>query len=233
MWFFAGADVTLNFDFIVDGEYVVPASANYSFRGHNGVVVGSTTNLTDLSTSASITVPAVNNVLATGSLYENRYVLVTFVHEGRTHTLVQNYKLTNFVPITATADDVRRLTGLAVNELPDDDIDIMSGYFYLYDAYGTDFSNQLVATTYKNRLANEAIALRAALDVVISFPLRVPQSVKSEDAQFIRTAKIDWSGMEREIRRQLQEKITAVISVEETTVEVFSVSSPTDPFTGA
>lgn len=233
MWFFAGADVTLNFDFTVDGEFVVPASASYSLRNHSGVVVGSPVTLTNLTTSASITIAAASNTLGAGALYENRYVLVTFMHNGRSYTLVQPYKITSFVPISVVPDDVRRLTGLAANELPDADIDILTAYFYLFDTYGTDFSSQLTVTTFKNRLANEAIALKAAIDVAGSFPLRVPQSVRSEDSQFVRTSSIDWAGMERELRRQLQEKLTAVISVEESTVDVFSVSSPTDPVTGA
>lgn len=233
MWFFAGENVTLNFDFKVDGEFVVPTSASYTLRNHLGVTVGSTVNLTGLTTTASIQIAAINNQLGVGALYENRYVLVTFVHNGRSHTLVQPYKITAFAPIAATKDDVRRLTGLAVNELPDDDIDLLSAYFQLFDAYGTGFSTQLVATTYKGRVANEAIALQAALDVAVSFPLRVPQSVKSEDAQFIRTSKIDWAAMEVELRRKLQQALTAVISVEETLVDVFSVSTQTDAITGA
>jgi len=233
MWFFAGENVTLNFDFKVDGEFVVPSSASWVLRLHNGVQDGSAVALTGLTTSASIQIPALKNALTVGSLYENRFVLVSFIHNGRSHTIVQPYKLAAFVPITTVADDVRRLTGLVESELPDADIDILGAYFKLFDAYATDFSNQLVATTYKNRLANEAIALQAAIDVAISFPLRVPQSVKSEDSQFIRTSKIDWGAMELSLRRQLQENLTAVISVEETTVDVFSVSTQTDPFTGA
>ena len=233
MWFFAGENVTLNFDFKVDGEFVVPSSASWIFRLHNGVQDGVSTPLTGLTTSASIEILASRNQLTVGSLYENRFVLVNFIHNGRSHTLVQTYKLASFVPITAVPGEVRRLTGLVEGELPDQDIDLMGAYFKLFDAYGTDFSNQLVATTYKNRLANEAIALQAAIDVAISFPLRVPQSVKSEDSQFIRTSSIDWAALEYGLRRQLQENLTAVISVEETLPEVFSVATPTDPVTGA
>jgi hypothetical protein len=233
MWFFAGENVTLNFDFKVDGEFVVPTSASYLLRNHAGLAVGSAVTLTGLTTSASITIPAISNELTVGSLYENRFVLVSFIHNGRNHTLVQPYKIAPFMPITAVPDDVRRLVGLSEAELPDRDIDIMSAYFQLYDAYATDFSNQLVATNYKNRLANESIALQAAIDVAISFPLRVPVSVRNEDSQFARTTNIDWAGLEINLRRQLQQSLTAVISVEETIVDVFSVSIPTDPVTGA
>lgn len=233
MWFFAGENVTLNFDFKVDGEFVVPTSASYTLRNHLGVAVGSTTNLTGLTTTASIQILAVNNAIAVGALYENRYVLVKFTHNGRDHTIVQPYKLTAFVPITSTPADVRRLTGLTENELPDAEIDILSGYFQLFDSFGTDFSNQLTATTFKNRQANEAIALQAAIDVASSFPLRVPVSARSEDSQFARIANLDFAAMELELRRKLQQALTAVISVEETTVEVFSVATPTDPVTGA
>lgn len=233
MWFFAGENVTLNFDFKVDGEFVVPTSASYLLRNHAGVAIGSAVNLTGLTTSASIMIPAVSNALSSEALYENRFVLVSFIHNGKSHTLVQPYKIANFVPITAVADDVRRLTGLAEAELPDADIDILGAYFKLFDSYGTDFSNQMFALTYKNRLANESIALQAAIDVAISFPLRVPVSVRNEDSQFSRTTSIDWAAMEASLRRQLQQNLTSVISVEETTVTVFSVTTPTDPVTGA
>ena len=233
MWFFAGENVTLNFDFKVDGEFVVPTSASYTLRNHAGLAVGGAVNLTGLTTSRSIEIAASNNTLANGALYENRYVLVTFVHNGRSHTVVQPYKITSFVPIAATPTDVRRLTGLAENELPDAEIDILSAYFQLFDSFGTDFSGQLTATTFKNRQANEAIALQAAVDVAVSFPLRVPVSARSEDSQFARVATLDFAAMELELRRKLQQALTAVISVEETTVEVFSVATPTDPVTGA
>lgn len=233
MWFFAGENVTLNFDFKVDGEFVVPTSASYALRNHLGVQVGNLVTLTDLTTSASIQILAANNTIATGALYENRYVLVMFSHNGRTHTLVQPYKIAAFVPIASTPADVRRLTGLTENELPDAEIDIMSAYFQLFDSFGTDFSSHLTATTFKNRQANEAIALQAAIDVASSFPLRVPVSARSEDSQFARIAGLDFAAMELELRRKLQQALTAVISVEETTVEVFSVATPTDPVTGA
>lgn len=233
MWFFAGENVTLNFDFKVDGEFVVPTSASYSLRNHLGLAVGGAVNLTGLTTSVSIQIPASDNTLGANALYENRYVLVTFVHNGRNHTLVQPYKITAFVPIAATPADVRRLTGLTENELPDAEIDILSAYFQLFDSYGTDFSSHLTATTFKNRQANEAIALQAAIDVASSFPLRVPVSARSEDSQFSRVASLNFAAMELEFRRKLQQALTAVISVEETTVDVFSVSSPTDPVTGA
>lgn len=233
MWFFAGENVTLNFDFKVDGQFVVPASASYTLRNHLGAAVGSAVNLTGLTTTVSIQIEADDNTLTTGALYENRYVLVTFTYNGRSYTLVQPYKITAFVPITATPADVRRLTGLTENELPDAEIDVLSAYFQLFDSFSTDFSSALTATNYKNRQANEAIALQAAIDVASSFPLRAPVSARSEDSQFARIAGLDFAAMELELRRKLQQALTAVISVEETTVEVFSVATPTDPVTGA
>lgn len=233
MWFYAGENVSLNFDFKVDGEFVVPASASWALRLHNGTQDGGSTALTGLTTSASISIPSNKNGIAADALFENRYVLVTFDHNGRSYNLVQSYRLTRFVPITAQPADVRRLTGLFENELPDSDISVTDAYFKLFDTYGTDFSNRLTETTFKARQANEAIALQAAIDVAVSFPMRIPQSVSNEDAQFSRASNIDWAELERNLRRQLQQSLTSVISVEETTVDVFSVSSPVDPVTGA
>lgn len=233
MWFFAGESVTLNFDFKVDGEFVVPSSASYTFRNHLGVETGSPISLSNLTTSASIQIPAESNTLGAGALYENRYVLVNFSHGGRSYKLVQPYKITSFVPIVTVPGDVRRLTGLTENELPDAEIDILSAYFQLFDSFGTDFSNQLVSTTFRNRQANEAIALQAAVDVASSFPLRVPVSARSEDSQFSRIANLDFTEMHLELRRRLQQTLTSVIAVDETLIEVFSVATPTDPVTGA
>lgn len=235
MWFFADQAASLTVDFIVDGEFVVPSSASYSLRLHDGSMDSDLVSMTisSPSTSAVIEIPAVKNSLTAGSLLENRFLMVVFVHQGRTHTRVLPYKVTNFVPMTATADDVRRLTGLTANELPDRDIDLNTAYFALFDAYGTDFSNQLLSTTFRGRAANEAVALQAAVDVVVSFPMRVPVSVKAEDSQFARIAKLDFGALEKELRRKLQQALTTVISVAETTPDVFSVTTPTDPFTGA
>lgn len=232
MWFYAGEPVSLTVDFIVDGEFVVPSSASYTLRDHTGSAVGGSSNLPTTGTTTTLQVDAATNEIGGASLFENRFVVVKFVHDGKTHTQVYPYKLTNFVPMTASPADVRRLTGLTENELPDRDIDLTSAYFFLFDTHSIDFSSQLVATDFRARLANEAIALQAAIDVVASFPLRVPVSARNEDSQFARISSLDFHALELELRRKLQQAMTAVLSVEETTVAVFSVSSPTDPYTG-
>lgn len=233
MWFYANEDVTVVIDYMVDGDFVIPSEASYTLRSHNGLAVGSGV-LTPTTTTATILVPAAANAIDSASLFENRFVLLKFTHNGKPYTLVKPYKLTNFVPMTATPDDVRRLTGLMLNELPDNDIDLNAAYFQLFDTYGTNFSNQLVATDFRGRQSNEAIALQAAIDIASSFPFRVPVSAGSEDAKFARVAKLDFAEMERELRRRLQQNLTQVIStISETSVGIFSVSSPTDPYTGA
>ena len=232
MWFYAGDPVTLTVDFTVDGEFVIPTSASYLLRDHTGIAVGSSVALPTTSTSAEISVPSLDNVIGASSLFENRFIVVVFTHAGRTYTKSVSYKLTRFVPMSATPADVRRLVGVSENELPDQDIDLHTAYFYLFDAYSTTFSNQLVSTDFRGRQANEAIALQAALDVVASFPLRVPVSAKNENDQFNRISALDFRALEADLRRKLQQTLSAVLSVEETTVEVFSVSSPTDPVTG-
>lgn len=233
MWFYAGEAATLVVDFKVDGEFVIPSSAEYTLRDHTGQAVGGSASLATTGTTVTIEIPAIANEIGVSSLFENRFVLVKFVSNGKAHTQVYPYKLTNFVPMTTVPADVRRLTGLMENELPDQDIDLPSAYFALFNAHSTSFSNQLVATDFRARLANEAIALQAAIDVVASFPLRVPVSARNEDSQFARIASLDFREMEMELRRKLQQSLSAVLSVEETTIGVFSVSSPTDPFTGA
>ena len=232
MWHYAGEPLSLTVDFLVDGEFVIPSTASYSLRDHSGLAIGDSTTVNPTGTSMIIEIPALSNEIQVSSLFENRFLIVKFVHEGNSHTKTYPYKLTQFVPIAATVDDVRRLTGLNSRELPDQDIDLTSAYFSLFDAYAADFSTQLVATDFRCRQANEAIALQAAIDVVSSFPLRVPVSVANEDAEFRRTASIDFAALERELRRKLQQALTSVLSVEETTIGVFSVSTPTDPYTG-
>lgn len=234
MWFYAGENVSLSFDFKVDGEFVVPTSASYLVRDHLGNALVATTSLTGLTTSATVQILAASNALGSGALYENRYVLVNFIYAGKSHSMVQPYKISAFVPISAVPADVRRLTGLAENELPDQDIDLPTAYFQLLSSFGTDFTTALAATTALGQSAHEAVALQAAINVVSSFPLRVAQSVKAEDQQFTRALNIDWGGIEAELRRKLQQTMTSIVtSTTETLLDIFSVSVPTDPFTGA
>lgn len=233
MWFYAGEAASLTVDFRVDGEYVVPTSATYTLRDHLGAAVVTAEALTVAGTTLILEIPSSYNEIGSSSLFENRFVLVKFIHNGKPHTNVYPYHLTNFVPMTATTADVRRLTGLMENELPDQDIDLTSAYFFLFDAHSTSFSSQLLATDFRARVANEAIALQAAIEVVGSFPFRVPVSARNEDSQFARVSTLNFREIEMELRRKLQQALTTVLSVEETTVGVFSVSSPTDPYTGA
>ena len=232
MWFYAGETASFAFDFVVDGEFVIPTSASYTIRNHTGVAVGGA-SLTPTGTTVTISIADTLNIIAADALFENRFVVVSFIYKGQTHTTSCTYSLTRFVPLTVGPDDVRRLTGLTRQELPDDDIDIQTAYFQLFDSFGSTFAEALTSTTFRARQANESVALQAAIDVVVSFPLRVPVLTKSEDSQFNRMASIDFAALERELRRKLQQNLTQVIStVTEATVSVFSVSSPTDRFTG-
>lgn len=235
--FTAGQDVSLLVPFKVDGEYITPdaGSVSYSVRNTQGDLIGA---LTDVSitlgagvTDTSITIPASYN--SKSSDFEIRSVIITFKASGHTHTLVLVYRLSEWANLTANGDTVRGILGLSEFELPDADINIMEAYASLSsDLGGTTLADALTSGTLKAQAANRAVALKAAVNLCVSIPMRALRSERSGDTAYDRYPRRDWSSLGRDLSSELESEVdTFRVTIKEVQ-PTFLVGSRTDVITG-
>lgn len=229
MWHEADNDISFTVDYIVDGEFVQPTTASYRLRGHDGTLLDSGSLSAD-STSEEVVVGAAHHSISAD--WENRYYRATFVYEGRTYTSDFDYKLHAFVPLMASTDQVRSLIGLDASELPDKEIALIEAYYDLADEYSTTFTDAFTATGVSNRKANEAVALKAALAVVHSVPMRTKIQVRTENTTVVRSERIDFEALEEALRRKLTSTLGQVVPDTTPNTALFELSTPTDAITG-
>lgn len=234
MWWTAGEDVNFLIEYLVDGEFVIPDSATATVRSNGGTPI---TGLIDVplavtSTSATLTVPAIENSVADGLIFETRYVTVKFVSDGKTHNRTFYYKVATFLPITVSPDDVRRELGLESSELPDRDIDILASYVLLRVDYGQAITDALTDSGEKSIAANKAIAVKAALDLVNSLVFRAAVKIKAEDSAVDRMSTFDVNEIRIRLGQQLSKFIGIITGEADTGTAIFVLSSPTDAITG-
>lgn len=229
LWLEADNDVTLDFDYEVDGEFVVPDSATYIVRDHTGATLD-TGSLPAINTSESLTVSAANN--STASDFENRFVSILFSYGGRTYQARSDYTIYAFAPVTVGVEDVRRELGLDPSELPDSEINIMSAYYHLVDLHGDNLSEAFTETGVRNLSANQAVAVYAALDIVGSLELRASISHRSEDSEFKRMIKLDFPRLREELNIKAAGLLEVAKGVTPSSVSLFELTTPTDAVTG-
>lgn len=231
MWFPADNDITLSFDYLQDGQLVVPASASYVVRDHSGATIDSGA-LPAAATSESVTVSAANNALSNGALIENRFLTVLFVVSGGTYHFQKSYSLHGFIPMTVSPQDTRRELGLDTSELPDADVDLVSAYFHLEDLHGTSFTDAFTDTDIQCRAANQAVAVQAALNLIPSLQLRAAKAVRSEDSEFHRVSKLDFESLRHDLNLKAADLLATAKGVTTVTPDIFVLSTPTDAVTG-
>lgn len=230
MWYLADSDITIAIDYLVDGEFVVPDSATYDVRGHDGVSL-LTGSLPAVATSESVTVAAVNNSVGTDS-FQNRFVLVTFIYGGSTYQVSKNYGLNTFIPMTASAAKVRSEIGLDASELRDDEVDLIQAYHSLLTKYGSGITTALTASGSANLAVNKAIVLQAAIEIMTSLDLRTQISVRTEDSTVRRSEKIDFDRIADRLQQKLAPLIDEATGAVTFTPTLFGLSDPTDAITG-
>lgn len=229
MWFTADQDATLNIDFIVDGEFVVPSSGSYTLRSFDGSLL-LTTPLVATTTSEILVIPAGYNGLT--GVYETRFVEINFIADGAAHRQTHSYTLSAFLPLTARPDQVRGVIGLDARELPDRDISIESAYFHLVESQVAAFQSAFLTTGGRARAANEAVVLQAAIDITSSLVLRTMITTRSEDSEVKRTLVIDFDAITARLERRLASMIDTAAETLAGSYTLFELSNPTDAITG-
>jgi len=234
MWYQAGADITIQVDYEVDGEFVIPNSASVTLYYGDGTADTTIVNqpLDVTSTSAPVTIPSSKNQIPAGKVLETRYLVVSFVYNGNSYQRRYHYKLIPFVPLLATPDQVRAELGVDDVELPDDHIDLYRAYLDIKARGDIDVDPLLSSGSREALVVNEIIVLQAAINLMPSLRLRVSEAMTSEDSRFQRFRNADFDALEQAFRSRLNDLVASLSTQPGVAPTLLMVSSPKDPVTG-
>lgn len=233
MWT-AGEDVTLSVDYIVDGAYVIPESAQASVRDNSGALI---VGMVDVplavdSTTTELSIPGQHNIIDPNKDFERRYISLSFLHEGKRYQKVMQYELQEFLPISADAQSVRRTLGLDPLELPDADVNIRAAYLNLVETYGDPIVEALTTGDVKTIAVNKAITLSAAMELLNSLPFRVAIKMKAEDSSVERMSDFDIGKMRIQLGQEMSYALDLVLDTSTGGSAILVLTSPTDAITG-
>lgn len=232
-----GEDTSLRFDFLVDGDFVVPASATYTVRDHLGSPISGLVNvaisLTGSSTSAPVVVVGSHNTLTGGDTFENRTVEVAFVSNSDTYRIRRSYRVIPWINYTASADAVRATLGVTSDEIGDDQIDFFVCYLRVLERVGaTPMAAALAATDLKNEDVNKAITYLAALYAIPTLRLGIAQSEMDDSVSAARYDDVDLDALTADITDKYEEAILGfTLDQVQNFPTILGVSTPVDPVT--
>ena len=237
-WKLANVATKIYVEFKKDGEFVIPDAGSIllTIRGNSGAAIGgyNGVQLADVTgTTLLYTVQASVNLIPENTT-ESRYVSVSYTSDGVPLTFNFNYRLSGFLPITVQPQDVRNILGVRDLEVRDEDVDLHEAYFDLLRTNST-LSEALTSVTGRANYANRAIALKSALTLLPSMPVRALKEDALNNATQIR-ATIDWEALKVQLEDELSKALeNLAVDVEpETSLPVlFALVTPTDPVTNA
>lgn len=229
-YYVAGRVSTHVLRFTVNGQYV-PAdvgSVSYTLRGPTGTAIDADVPVTinDGDTFAVVHVSADKNTKT--SDIESRFLEFNFEVSGFPHFGMETYSLTDFIPMTCSADDVRDVLGLTPFELPSPSVDLTKSFYALKKMSLTTPILDMLSSDAVS--ANRMIVLHCALGLLPSCQARAAKQQVSGSESFTR-GTVDWKALENSIRTELDGMILSVSSnVNNPTL--FGLSSQTDPMYG-
>lgn len=237
MWVETTKASSITFELQVGNDFVVPdpsTTAVFTVRSRTGTTLHTETLVNPVGSSLTFAIPSSVNTLTGSNTNEIRLATLTYVYQGVSLRLETNYKVTQFLPLTVTPQTVRTLLGLSYEELEDEEVDLITAYYTLVNGYGTTFTTAFVTEGYLGDQANKAVCLQSAINLALSLPQRIAQKTDEEKASFQRASKLDPYKLVDRLKIELAEtletlKTESIIG----SASVFSVSQPTDPFTGA
>jgi len=235
-WFESGEAASLSFNLMQQGDFVIPDPATsvvLTIRNKAGSVLHTETQVAEGS-NYIFAVPALTNTLTGSNTVEARFVKVSYILEGGTQTLSENYQLSAFIPFTVTSESVRTYLGITIDELEDSEIDLLQAYHALVGTYGSNFTTPFATEGMLSFAANKAVAIQAAINLAVGLPQRIAQKTDAEKASFQRATKFDPYKLIARLNEELAEALAAILPSATTAVGAanFSVSGGVDPFTG-
>lgn len=231
MWAIAGSPIEYPISFFAEDDYVVPSAASMVVRDIQGAVILAPTPL-DVSTTSTIAlIPAALTEIPAGQEYQTLFLSVTFTADGRLHQQRHTIQITPFIPLTAGPEDVRQTLGLRKNELEDHEVRLLPAFFRLKRRL-PDLESFLLRSSSDGLLANRAVVLEAALELMPSLALRVSQKVKAEDQEVSRFQQSNWQQIAQLLEAELDEIVEQFLPPITSRVNILVKSFPPDPITG-
>lgn len=242
-WRLAGQPQTVVMQFMVDGQPVIPDADSITFTAWDnaGEIIRQVPWVQPVEavpTQIEVVLETDLGNIPADAQFESRYVRADFKWESKPYFVKTNYRLYRMVPMTVEPQTVRSIIGADYEELPDYSIDLVEAYFYLSMAFNTGVLRAALARADKIALvANDAIALQAAVTVLPSLQSRLLKADKIDNAGFTRFT-VDFEKLEADLKRKLLEAINAIVldatgTLPATpTVTLFYVNSQTDRLTG-
>jgi hypothetical protein len=242
MWATAGEEVTLNLNFKLDGQFVIPdaGSLKVTIRDNSGAVLPDWNKASVESegkTQQLLTLPSALTFVPSSSDMEARYLSIEWTVLGTHCTMSEVVKLVPFIPIQANPNMVRNLLGATDEEIPDSDIDIYEAYFKLLSKYPEylplGLRSARASACYP---ANRAVALTAALIQVPALGAKLSQSETHETYSLVRM-KVNMEELKKELTTLLASAVSDMLealtgSTSEVNPTLLSLSTPTDVITG-
>jgi len=228
---------TISLPFFIDGEYVTPDNfqATYTIYNNSGAAIAGFTNVVvGVSGSrVSLNIPAYLNTIAGGLDFEKRTALVQYIYEGQNHKVTKNYMITDFYPLSVTAENVISYMGLKEGEIYPEDLEITPALFDIKKIIGdTNFNAYMISGDYNNILLNDAIKYQTAHRAMANVELKALQKAGSESVSFARFQMIDFKKISERVISDLNSAISQLSGSGSAAFEVLSLSSPLDILTG-
>lgn len=236
-----GANAIFTIDFKVDGEFVIPEldsvyltvrdSSLISYPSYNNQPLpGITTSSYQLSVDSIVQTTSEETTL--------RFVQLKFTSNGVVHSQNFSYTVTDFLPITVSAEDVRNIFGAEYREIPDDSFDIPFQYFRLNRKYGALFKSAYLDAV-GSQHANRVLAYACALSLIISAPTRILKRERTSDSSEFERQRVDFTALEAKITSMMSQEVVLTLEAMGSTESVsasqehslFVLTSPVDVIT--
>lgn len=234
----ANTNATLRVAFMFQGDYEIPdlGSVTYTLYDTTGTPVVGFINVAIVtlatSTSYQLQLAAAQNALGVGNLFETRTVVVSYTVNGDGRTLRYSYRIIPFIPMTVTEDDARKLLGVAQNELPDENIDLVEAYFKCCDDTTQAALNAaLISSTTLSFHANEMIAAKALLKSIPMMQMRVMAQEHSGTDVMQRYPTFDFDRMLRLAASLYADAKALITGNAQTEYQMIALVTPIDPIT--
>ena len=182
---------TVLVEFSVAGEPVVPDNEDFTWTlvTETGTIVNSRSDVSGSvaagMTEAEIALDATDTSAAKD--YDLRLLTVSFLYDGNPHSAEIYFALHDFVFIPVAPQRVRTLLSLQTNELPDEDINLLAGYYMMLDDL-TQASVDAARTAggLQSMAVDQLTAVYAAMDFLPSLKLRVLRSQSDGELRYQR-----------------------------------------------
>lgn len=237
MYVTSGETANLRFVFLDGRDTFIPDtnSVSYTVRDNTGTPIDDYEDVAVVTgpTTAGITVSIPGDVNEITGKIERRTVTVKATKAGQYWSLTQGYFISEWMNTWVTPKDVRDYLGVNADELPDDDMNLVTAYLSVEGELGASvLTTALASGTLDAVKANNAIMYRMAQDALPGLAYRIAQSETNGTLAFTRLAKLDLDKLIAETAKRYGEIVSDLGGISTGNRTWFMFSTDLDPFTG-